>query len=130
VKIEGKLMSREVLTIAGPTQAETYRLVLEELGFQVHIVTQGKVGLEYAFNHHPDLILLDLNLPHMDPIQVCRHLNRRPEINNIPVIMLTHRDKAIYAIWGLKAGTVDYIAKSEFARYVLVASLTQLGLIE
>ena len=123
-------MSLNVLIIEdSPTQAEHYRIILEELGLSVHIAEQGQEGLEYAFNYHPDLILLDLNLPDMDGIQVCYRLNRTPETNDIPVIMLTNRDRAADAMWGLKAGAVDYIAKDEFAMDVLLASLEQLGIV-
>ena len=110
-------------------QAEFYKTVLEEIGLTVHVVHNGKAGLNYAYAHHPDLIILDMNLPLMNGIDVCMRLKRDDETADIPVIMLTQRDNPDDALKAIKVGALDYIAKDEFAVDTLVSTLEQLGLV-
>ena len=68
----------------------------------------------------PDLILLDLLLPEVDGLEVCRTLKRNPETANIPIIMLTAKGGAIDRIVGLELGADDYITKPFSPREVLL----------
>ena len=68
----------------------------------------------------PDFILLDLLLPEVDGLEVCRTLKRNPETANIPIIMLTAKGEAIDRIVGLELGTDDYITKPFSPREVLL----------
>ncbi|MCU0485060.1 MAG: response regulator transcription factor [Anaerolineales bacterium] len=83
-----------------------YNLARQE--YVVEAVGDGKAALEAARRLHPDLILLDLMLPGLDGIEVCRIL--RQEMN-IPILMLTARDDEIDRVLGLEIGADDYITK-------------------
>ncbi len=83
-----------------------YNLKREE--YSVQAVGDGKLALEAARKHHPDLVLLDLMLPGMDGFEVCRIL--RQEMN-IPILILTARDDEIDRVIGLEIGADDYITK-------------------
>ena len=117
---------RALLVEDSPTQAMYYCKVLDRLGLDVHTVSEGRAALNYAYEHRPDLIILDVNLPDMDGFQVCARLHRAKETCDIPVIMLTERDASDDAWHGLQAGAVDYIPKDSFAAEVLSASIRQL----
>lgn len=90
---------------------------LEKEGYKVVVAMDGKVGFELALANNYDLILLDLMLPGMDGMDVCREL-RREKVES-PVIMLTAKDSEIDKIVGLELGADDYITKPFSPREVL-----------
>lgn len=110
-----------------PTQAMYYSDVLSSLGLDVHTVSEGRVALSYAYEHQPDLIVLDINLPDMDGFQICSRLSRAEETRNIPIIMLTERNTPDDAQHGLQVGAIDYIPKNSFAADALSASIRNLS---
>jgi two-component system alkaline phosphatase synthesis response regulator PhoP len=86
-------------------QARDY---LERGGFRVIDAGDGKTALVRARSERPDLIVLDLNLPEMDGLDVCRALRRE---SDVPVIMLTARVEETDRLIGLELGADDYITK-------------------
>jgi two-component system alkaline phosphatase synthesis response regulator PhoP len=86
-------------------QARDY---LEKGGFRVASAADGKTALAVARHERPDLIVLDLNLPEMDGLDVCRALRRE---SDVPVIMLTARVDEADRLIGLELGADDYITK-------------------
>ena len=78
-------------------------------GYDVAVATDGEAGLKLASAATPDLILLDVMLPKMTGLDVCRQL--RDGGNNVPIIMLTARGQEIDKVLGLKTGADDYITK-------------------
>jgi two-component system alkaline phosphatase synthesis response regulator PhoP len=78
-------------------------------GYDVAVATDGEAGLKLASTDTPDLILLDVMLPKMTGLDVCRQL--RDGGNNVPIIMLTARGQEIDKVLGLKTGADDYITK-------------------
>ncbi|MGQ9731498.1 MAG: response regulator [Candidatus Zipacnadales bacterium] len=82
--------------------------ILEPEGFNVVFATNGREGLEEARQLKPDLILLDLILPEMDGLEVCRQI--RSELNT-PIIMLTVKGAEVDRVVGLEIGADDYLAK-------------------
>lgn len=80
-------------------------------GFEVNIATSGEQGLERLFEHPPDLLILDLNLPHMSGFEICRRLRREEATSNVPVIMLTARVSEADKVLGLDLGADDYVTK-------------------
>ena len=80
----------------------------ENLGFEVISATEGRAGVELVEKVRPDLVLLDLNLPDVDGLDICRYLRRR---TSIPVVMLTGRAEDNDTIVGLEIGADDYITK-------------------
>lgn len=87
---------------------ETLAYNLKKQGYEVFVVGDGPGALQTARTEHPDLILLDLMLPGMDGLEVCRIL--RQEMNT-PVLMLTARDDEIDRVVGLEVGADDYLTK-------------------
>jgi len=87
------------------------KFYLEDEDFEVHVTTDGTRAVELAESLRPDLIILDVMMPVMDGIQVCRQLRSRTRTRMIPVIFLTARESVEDKIQGLEAGGVDYITK-------------------
>lgn len=81
---------------------------LERNGFRVDSAGDGTTALAAARRDRPDLIVLDLNLPGMDGLDVCRALRRE---SNVPIIMLTARVEEMDRLIGLELGADDYISK-------------------
>ena len=102
---------------------ETLVYNLKAQQFTVDAVGDGLAALETARRLHPDLILLDLMLPKLDGIEVCRIL--RQEMN-IPIIMLTARDDEIDRVIGLEIGADDYITKPFSMRELIARVKAQL----
>ena len=84
------------------------RLYLRNEGYQVEEAYDGKQALEKARAVSPDLIILDLMMPEMDGLSVCRELRKT---SNVPIIMLTARDDDVDKIVGLEVGADDYVTK-------------------
>jgi DNA-binding response OmpR family regulator len=85
--------------------------------------------LDLATQVHPDLIILDIQLPGIDGFQVCQCLKELPGVADIPVIMFTRHDTPEAIMLGLGTGAIDYIPKDVFAHAVLLETLRQMGLI-
>ncbi len=96
------------------------RYNLEKENYQVLSATTGEIGLELARNKKPDLVLLDLMLPGIDGLEVCKILKNSRETKYIPVIMLTAKGSEIDQVVGLEIGASDYIPKP-FSVKVLLA---------
>lgn len=93
--------------------AESLRYNLEREGFRTAIAESGEKGLRLALDENslPSLVLLDLMLPGMSGIELCRRLRREPVTKKIPVIMLTAKAAEVDKIKGLEIGADDYITK-------------------
>jgi DNA-binding response OmpR family regulator len=97
---------------------------LLEQSFDVLIADDGKEGYDIALKENPDLILLDINLPSMDGIKICRML--REFGLKIPIIMLTSRGDNIDKVVGLEVGADDYVTKPFDTRELLARIRTNL----
>ena len=84
------------------------RLYLEKEGLAVVTAADGEEALARHARHDPDLVILDLMLPKIDGLSVCREIRRR---GDTPVLMLTARDDDVDAIVGLELGADDYVTK-------------------
>lgn len=99
---------------------ELVRYNLEKEGYVVDCVLSGEQALRPAREERPDLILLDLMLPGLDGLDVCRQLKSSPVTGIIPVIMLTAKGEDADVVSGLELGAEDYIIKP-FSPRVLLA---------
>ncbi len=113
-----------------PTQALHLQVLLEQKGLHVVCAVDGRIGLEMATDLHPDLIILDVQMPELNGFQVCQLLKEHLDTANIPVIMFTRHDDPQAVVLGLQTGAVDYIPKDAFANAVLLETLRQMGVIE
>jgi DNA-binding response OmpR family regulator len=84
---------------------------LEREGYEVMTAYDGKSGLQRAFNDNPDLILLDIMMPDIDGLEVCRTILNTQSTKDIPIILITGRADADGTKEGLQAGAFDYIRK-------------------
>ena len=93
---------------------------LEKEGYATVQAADGKEGLDLARSRKPDLILLDLMLPKMDGLAVCRELERDSGTVRIPIIMLTARGEDVDRILGFELGADDYVVKPFNIRELLL----------
>ena len=92
----------------------------EQAGIDTEAIYDGANALLKAEKTHPDLIVLDLMLPEVDGIEVCRMLKRNPQTQRIPVVMLTAKGEEVDRIVGLELGADDYITKPFSPREVVL----------
>ena len=88
--------------------ADFIRRGLALKGYEVDVAFDGEQGLALAHEHAPDAVILDLMLPGLDGIEVCRRLRASGEM---PIIILTARDSVAHKVQGLDAGADDYVTK-------------------
>ncbi|MEM8862019.1 MAG: response regulator transcription factor [Chloroflexota bacterium] len=94
----------------------TLRLYLEKAGYEVAAVMDGNRALPLFEKEKPKLVLLDLNLPQIDGLDLCREMRR---LRDVPIIMLTARTEEMDRLIGLELGADDYITKPFSPREVV-----------
>jgi two-component system alkaline phosphatase synthesis response regulator PhoP len=99
---------------------ELIRYNLAKEGFLVTTCDSGEDALERVNQHVPDLVLLDLMLPGISGLDVCRALRRAPQTQSVPIIMLTAKSEEADIVTGLELGADDYVTKP-FSPRVLLA---------
>lgn len=98
---------------------ELLRFNLEKEGYLVCVAKDGQEALKQVENDQPDLLVLDLMLPGMDGLEVCRKLRSNPRFQQIPIIMLTAKGEEIDKVLGLELGADDYMTKPFSPRELL-----------
>ncbi|MCP2260322.1 DNA-binding response regulator, OmpR family, contains REC and winged-helix (wHTH) domain [Streptoalloteichus tenebrarius] len=98
---------------------EATQLALERYGFRVRTAPDGLVGLESFTSAPPDIAVLDIMLPHLDGISLCRRIR---DASAVPVLLLSARSDPLDVVQGLEAGADDYVTKP-FDTQVLVARI-------
>jgi DNA-binding response OmpR family regulator len=88
--------------------ARTVRLYLQQAGYEVTVVEDGTMALPAFHAEQPDLVILDLMLPHVDGYEICRKIR---QTSGVPIIMLTARTEETDRIAGLELGADDYVTK-------------------
>lgn len=101
---------------------ELVRFNLEKSGYLVDTALTGREALDKARSNSPDLILLDLMLPEIDGLEVCKILKKDVKTETIPVIMLTAKGTEADIVTGLEMGADDYITKP-FSPRILMARI-------
>src|SRR5437867_1975971 len=102
---------RQVLLIEDDRDiAEAIAYQLEKAGLQVRLAYTGEEGLEAA-RRGVDLVLLDLNLPNMDGLEVCRMIRRENATAHVPIIIVSARGEEVDRVLGLEMGADDYVVK-------------------
>jgi DNA-binding response OmpR family regulator len=95
---------------------EALRFNLEREGYQVHTAQDGEQGLDAARQVSPDLIILDIMLPALDGLEICRILRRE---SDVPILILTAKGEEIDRVVGLELGADDYVTKPFSMRELL-----------
>ncbi len=101
---------------------DVVRFNLEREGYEVNVCGNGATALEAVARRRPDLILLDLMLPGLDGLEVCRRLRKDPPTARIPVVMLTAKGEEVDVVAGLEVGADDYLPKP-FSPRILLARI-------
>jgi two-component system alkaline phosphatase synthesis response regulator PhoP len=104
---------------------ETMAYNLEQAGYQVTTAVDGMSALEATRRETPDLIILDIMLPEMDGLEVCRQIRRESSTATTPIMMLTAKGEEIDKVVGLEVGADDYVTKP-FGRRELLARVRAL----
>jgi DNA-binding response OmpR family regulator len=90
---------------------ELVKLYIERGGYRVVTATNGTEGLKAVKTERPDLIILDLMLPEVDGLEVCKRIRNAPETATLPIIMLTAKAEESDTVIGLELGADDYVPK-------------------
>jgi DNA-binding response OmpR family regulator len=107
--LDARVVTANVLVIEDdPTVAEVVARYLVREGYRVEVESDGAEGLRRALANPPDLVVLDLMLPGLSGLEVCRRLRQAAPV---PVIMLTARSDEVDRVTGLEIGADDYVAK-------------------
>src|ERR1700757_5247734 len=104
---------------------ELVRYNLEREGFQVAAATDGASGLAQIRKTPPDILLLDLMLPKLSGLDICKEIRRDTSLNRLPILMLTARGEEADRVVGLEMGADDYVTKP-FSPRELVARVKAL----
>lgn len=102
-------MNRTLLVVEDEENLlEVLKYNLEREGYNVLTAVDGEQGLEVARASRPDMVVLDIMLPELGGLEVCRILRRE---SNVPILMLTAKGEEIDRVLGLELGADDYVAK-------------------
>lgn len=101
---------------------ELLKFNLAKEGYSVLVATSGEDGLRLATHNLPDLIVLDLMLPKLDGLEICKRVRAHSRASAIPIIMLTAKSEESDVVTGLEVGADDYLAKP-FSPKVLIARI-------
>ena len=105
----GKTMKQTILIVEDEKNiARFLELELRHEQFETLIAYDGRTGLELAISKHIDCVLLDVMLPELNGIEVCRRIRK---VSDVPILLLTARDAVMDRVAGLDAGADDYIVK-------------------
>jgi two-component system phosphate regulon response regulator PhoB len=105
-------MKKSIIVIEDETDIlEVLKYNLEREGFRVRTCRDGELGLRLVREENPDIVLLDLMLPGLDGIEICRRLREDAVTRGIPVIMLTAKGEESDVVLGLGVGADDYVTK-------------------
>jgi len=114
-------MRKRILVVDDePDILELVRFNLEKEGFEVKTVQNGEEALRWVNRHAPDCIILDLMLPGLNGLEVCKRIKGSDSLGSIPILMLTAKAEETDMVIGLEIGADDYITKP-FSPKVLVA---------
>jgi len=105
-----------------PDIAELIRFHCEREGLETRMAPNGKLGIEFAKRDPPDLIILDLMLPDVGGLEICRRLTAANETRGIPIMMVTAKGEEADVVAGLEVGADDYVVKP-FSPRVLMARI-------
>src|SRR5579864_1386454 len=121
-----KAVGRKILVVDDESVlVDTIAYNLEQAGYEVMTAADGASALEVARRERPDLVILDIMLPEMDGLEVCRLLRRENSTATTPIMMLTAKGEEIDKVVGLEVGADDYVTKP-FGRRELLARVRAL----
>ena len=121
----GQPMSTVLVVEDSIPQREMIIALLRGMGLEVAIAGDGMEALEQIQSQPPDMIVLDIVMPHMNGYELCRRLKADPITQHVPVVMCSSKGEEFDRYWGMKQGADAYIAKP-FQPAELVGTVKQL----
>ena len=118
-------MSKILVVDDSPTTLKLVTKTLASTGHHIITAGDGDEAVQKAETEHPDLMVLDVVMPHKNGFQVCRQLKTNATTKDIKIILLTSKDQQVDRFWGMKQGADAYITKP-FEEAELLATVTQL----
>ena len=119
------MTGKKILVVEdSPTQLKITTAALQEQDYEVLTAMDGEEAMHKVFVDKPDLVVLDVVMPKMNGFQVCRKMKESPEMQHIPVIMLTSRKQKADEFWGRKQGADMYLTKP-FEKNKLLDAVTR-----
>jgi DNA-binding response OmpR family regulator len=104
-------VTRRVLVVEDdPSIAELLEKTLSRF-YDVRIVNDGGAAITVASSYHPDIVLLDVNLPNMDGFAIATAMKSAPGLAKVPIIFLTAQDRSLDVVKGIQVGAKHYITK-------------------
>jgi CheY-like chemotaxis protein len=127
---QGEPLPKTVLVVEdSPVQAFSLVHMLEKEGLNVLCAPNGLAGISMAREYLPSLIVLDIQMPEMDGLEVCKTLKSDPITTKIPIIFLTSLARPELLAEGMQDGAIDFIPKDAFSDFVLLETLRQLSIV-
>ncbi|MBM3256631.1 MAG: response regulator [Candidatus Moranbacteria bacterium] len=118
--------NKKVLIIEDdPFIADVYVLKLESEGYSVETAEDGAKGMEKLKNKKYDVVLLDIIMPNMDGFKVLERIKMAPELNKIPVVILTNLSQKKDIQKGIDLGAADYIVKTKFTPTEVIKTINK-----
>jgi CheY-like chemotaxis protein len=111
-----------------PQNLQVLGNLLRDNGYKVAAAQNGALALDFVHTHQPECILLDIMMPEIDGIEICRKLKTQETTSDIPVLFITGLAETQHKIEAFEAGGVDYITKPFQAQEILVRVKTQIAL--
>lgn len=119
-----------LITDDNPRNLQLISTLLKDRGYKLFITTSGENAIRFLADNIPDIILLDIMMPGMSGIEVCRIIKADERLREIPVIFLTAKNDQEDIIAGFEAGAVDYIIKPFWAHEVMARVSAQMQIIQ
>ncbi len=115
-------MKRVLIVEDEPEIADLIRFHVEREGLSARSVASGKLALDAVRHDAPDVVVLDLMLPDLDGLEVCRRLKQNPDTRGIPILMVSAKGEETDIVSGIELGADDYVTKP-FSAKILIARL-------
>jgi twitching motility two-component system response regulator PilH len=104
-------MATILLIDDSPSEMALMQTVVKNLGHTVVTAQNGKIGVQLAIQHKPNLVLLDIVMPEQDGFVTCRQIKKNAETSHIPVVLVSSKNGDSDRFWGIKQGASDYLTK-------------------
>jgi DNA-binding response OmpR family regulator len=124
-KIVVKEIDQILIAEDSPTQAEQLKHILEKHNYRVLVAKDGKEAIGMVIEHHPSLVITDIEMPEMNGYELCKEIKSREKTMNIPVILLTSFTRSEDVMEGIACGADNFLTKP-FREEYLVSHIEQI----